>query len=138
MDEFVGVKAKVERSGDPMEKERYQKRIKEVSAEKLTGFIAQEVEQAAKEVGYDFDGVQLPKNDHDHYTLGYSTFVVPLVKAVQEQQAMIEEQRMFIKAQAQRMDDQQPESNEGSHRQQRPDTAPGETGNEHQVAGQHR
>lgn len=57
-----------------------------------SGFIAQEVEQAAKEVGYDFNGVHKPVNDNDNYSLAYSQFVVPLIKAVQEQQAMIETQ----------------------------------------------
>ena len=49
-----------------------------------TGFIAQEVEQAAKNIGYDFSGVDLPKNEKDMYGLRYAEFVVPLVKAVQE------------------------------------------------------
>ncbi len=49
-----------------------------------TGFIAQEVEKAAKEIGYDFSGVDAPKNDKDMYGLRYAEFVVPLVKAVQE------------------------------------------------------
>jgi hypothetical protein len=57
---------------------------------KFSGFLAQEVEQAAKACGYDFSGITLPKNDHDLYTLSYESFVVPLVKAVQQQQAMIE------------------------------------------------
>ena len=57
----------------------------------MTGFIAQEVEQAAKEVGYDFSGVRAPENKDELYSIGYSEFVVPLVKAVQEQQKMIEE-----------------------------------------------
>jgi hypothetical protein len=56
---------------------------------KFSGFLAQEVEQAAKESGYDFSGVKLPHNDHDLYTLSYEVFVVPLVKAVQEQQSLI-------------------------------------------------
>ena len=55
-----------------------------------TGFIAQEVELAAKKLGYDFSGVDAPKNDKDNYGLRYSEFVVPLVKAMQE---MIQEQR---------------------------------------------
>ena len=55
-----------------------------------TGFIAQEVELAAKKLGYDFSGVDAPQNDKDNYGLRYSEFVVPLVKAMQE---MIEEQR---------------------------------------------
>jgi hypothetical protein len=49
-----------------------------------TGFIAQDVEQAAKKVNYDFSGVDVPKNDKDMYGLRYADFVVPLVKAVQE------------------------------------------------------
>ena len=56
-----------------------------------TGFIAQEVEQAAQVVGFDFSGVDVPEDENDHYGLRYSQFVVPLVKAVQEQQEMIEQ-----------------------------------------------
>ncbi|MFK5856342.1 MAG: tail fiber domain-containing protein [Bacteroidota bacterium] len=56
-----------------------------------TGFIAQEVEIAAHELGYSFSGVDTPENEKDHYGLRYSEFVVPLVKAVQEQQEMIEQ-----------------------------------------------
>lgn len=57
-----------------------------VKKEKMvqSGFIAQDVERAAKEVGYDFSGVDAPKNDQDFYGLRYAEFVVPLVKAVQE------------------------------------------------------
>ncbi len=49
-----------------------------------SGFIAQEVETAANETGYDFSGVDKPKNENDLYGLRYAEFVVPLVKAVQE------------------------------------------------------
>jgi len=49
-----------------------------------TGFIAQEVEKAAKEVGYDFSGVDAPKNDKDIYGLRYAEFTVPIIKALQE------------------------------------------------------
>jgi hypothetical protein len=49
-----------------------------------TGFVAQEVEKAANEIGYNFSGVDAPKNDHDFYGLRYSEFVVPLVVALQE------------------------------------------------------
>lgn len=49
-----------------------------------TGFVAQDVEKAAKELKYDFSGVDAAKNDRDLYGLRYSDFVVPLVKAVQE------------------------------------------------------
>jgi len=42
------------------------------------------------EAGYEFDGVVVPKNSKETYGLAYSQFVVPLVKAVQEQQVQIE------------------------------------------------
>jgi len=58
-----------------------------------TGFLAQDVEKVAKEIGYDFSGIDTPENDNDHYGLRYATFVVPLVKAVQEQQEIIETQK---------------------------------------------
>jgi hypothetical protein len=61
-----------------------------------TGFIAQEVEQVAKETGYDFSGVDAPKSDKGMYGLRYAEFVVPLVKAVQEQQQLIQEQQVMI------------------------------------------
>jgi hypothetical protein len=54
-----------------------------------TGFIAQEVESAAKEAGYNFSGISSPQNDKEYYSLSYESFVVPLVKAVQEQQFYI-------------------------------------------------
>ncbi len=49
-----------------------------------SGFVAQDVEKAAKELNYDFCGVDKPKNNEGLYALRYSEFVVPLVKAVQE------------------------------------------------------
>ena len=61
-----------------------------------SGFLAQDVEKSAKELGYNFDGVYAPVNDRNHYSLAYSQFVMPLVKAVQEQQAFIEEQKRDI------------------------------------------
>jgi hypothetical protein len=67
------------------------------TAIRQSGFIAQEVEQAAKEVGYDFNGVFVPENpETDNYSLAYAQFVVPLVKGMQEQQAMIESQQAQI------------------------------------------
>ncbi len=55
-----------------------------------SGFIAQDVEKAANEIGYDFSGVKKPENEKDHYSLAYGEFTVPLVKAVQEQQDTIQ------------------------------------------------
>ena len=61
-----------------------------------TGFIAQEVEQLADSLGYDFDGLYKPQNDKDSYGIAYQQFVVPLIKAVQEQQKIIVEDRERI------------------------------------------
>ena len=55
-----------------------------------SGFLAQEVEHAAQESGYEFSGVQSPEGDTELYSLTYAEFVVPLVKAVQEQHVQIQ------------------------------------------------
>jgi hypothetical protein len=57
---------------------------------RYTGFIAQEVEKAAKDVGYDFSGVDSPQNEQSLYGLRYAEFTVPLVKAVQELNTKVE------------------------------------------------
>ena len=49
-----------------------------------------------KATGYDFNGLHKPESSTDNYSLAYSEFVVPLVKAVQEQQTMINEQKKTI------------------------------------------
>ncbi len=59
-------------------------------SETESGFIAQEVEQAAQELGFEFSGIDAPDNEKGYYSLRYGQFVVPLVKAVQEQQNEIE------------------------------------------------
>ena len=61
-----------------------------------TGFIAQEVEKAADASGYVFDGVNKPDAADEYYTLSYESFVVPLVKAMQEQQQIINKQQAEI------------------------------------------
>ncbi len=61
-----------------------------VNSKRLSGFIAQELEQAAKESGYEFSGLIKPSNKNDNYSISYATLVVPLTKALQEQQSLIE------------------------------------------------
>jgi hypothetical protein len=70
-----------------------------------TGFIAQEVEKAAINTGYNFSGVIKPKKDGDHYSLSYDAFVVPMVKAVQEQQQVIDDQNKKIADLQQQLDE---------------------------------
>ena len=67
------------------------------TAIRRTGFIAQEVEKAANISGYDFSGLVKPQSADDHYSLSYDAFVVPLVKAVQEQQKQITQMQQEIK-----------------------------------------
>lgn len=55
----------------------------------MTGFITQEVEDAAKRSGYNFSGVTAPAKDNPHYSLRYSEFVVLIAKVVQVQQVEI-------------------------------------------------
>lgn len=71
-------------------------RIRKKESIRMSGFIAQEVEKAAQQSAYDFDGVIKPAHDKDYYRLAYGEFVVPLVKAVQEQQAIIDKQNKII------------------------------------------
>ncbi|MGB4850614.1 MAG: tail fiber domain-containing protein [Saprospiraceae bacterium] len=78
---------------------------------KMSGFLAQDVEKAAKDAGYDFSGVQKPANPDELYSLRYSDFVMPMVKAIQElndqnktQQQMIEKQNQIIEDLLNRME----------------------------------
>jgi hypothetical protein len=75
---------------------KYYEEVKQNDQIRYTGFIAQEVEAAANKIGFNFSGVDKPKNENDQYALRYSDFVVPLVKAVQEQQAIINSQNKKI------------------------------------------
>jgi trimeric autotransporter adhesin len=61
-----------------------------------TGFIAQEVAEAAKKAGYNFNGVHVPQDENDNYSLSYEKMVVPLVKAVQELARQNEEMKKEI------------------------------------------
>ena len=56
----------------------------EAEQETRIGFIAQEVEKAAKECGFDFPGIDIPRNEKEAYTMRYVDFIMPMVKAIQE------------------------------------------------------
>jgi len=53
------------------------------------GFIAQEVKQAARELNVDFHAADKPRNPSGHSGLRYAEFVPVLVKALQQQDAVI-------------------------------------------------
>ncbi|MEM0993982.1 MAG: tail fiber domain-containing protein, partial [Bacteroidota bacterium] len=65
--------------------------LNQKEAVRYSGFIAQEVEAAAEQLGYDFSGVDAPQDEADIYGLRYAEFVVPLVKAVQELSAEVDQ-----------------------------------------------
>ena len=65
---------------------------------RFSGFIAQDVESLSQELGYEFSGVDAPKNSNDIYGLRYSDFVVPLVKSLQELNEVIQNQESKISA----------------------------------------
>jgi hypothetical protein len=62
-----------------------------------TGFVAQEVHKIVKENGFAFNGIDVPEDESiGYYSIKYSEFVVPLVKAVQELNAKVEDQQKKI------------------------------------------
>jgi hypothetical protein len=68
----------------------------DIEKKRISGLIAQEVAEAALAVGYDFSGVDKAEDDVGMHSLRYSSFVVPMIKAIQEQQEMIENQKTEI------------------------------------------
>lgn len=71
--------------------------LTELSKNRSSGFLAQDVEKLIKELGFDsFDAIHKPINTTDNYSLSYAHFVIPLVKAVQEQQDIITKQSNII------------------------------------------
>ncbi|HLF63362.1 MAG TPA: tail fiber domain-containing protein [Saprospiraceae bacterium] len=91
------IKAAIEISGDKDTKDYPGKY--DVEKIRYTGFLAQEVENAALESGYDFSGLHKPKGEHDLYSLTYAEFVVPLVKAVQELNEQLKSEITSLKSQ---------------------------------------
>ena len=74
---------------------------------KEMGFIAQDVESACRELGIEVSNIlHVPESENDNYSLAYQNLVVPLVKAVQEQQQIINEQKAVIDDLKRSMDDQ--------------------------------
>lgn len=83
---------RMQRMPEDIKAEMRKQDYSESSAIIHTGFLAQDIEKAAQSIGYDFDGLHVPdaSNPTDNYSVAYSQFVIPMVKAIQEQQAEIE------------------------------------------------
>lgn len=56
-----------------------------------SGFLPEEVLEAARETGYEFNGVSVSENESDHYGIRYGAFIMPIVKSIQELNNKIEE-----------------------------------------------
>lgn len=69
------------------------------------GFIAQDVEDTLHELGIRFQGLQSPQNSDELYKLSYSSFVVPLVKSVQELSEENKALKLQLKEILQRLED---------------------------------
>ena len=103
IDKFTGIESRNEqiKKENPEAEVLYREKYSPVT----TGFIAQEVETAARNCGFEFSGVDAPDNENDLYGLRYASFVVPLVKAIQEQQQIIEKQQKQIDALMERVEE---------------------------------
>ncbi len=62
------------------------------------GFVAQEVKKVIEEMNVDFAGYQDHKinGGEDVLSLGYTEFIAPIVKAIQQQQHIIEQLRQRV------------------------------------------
>ena len=91
LDKYMGIEDSLINKSNMKESRDLQKQ------KRYIGFIAQEVEKAAKESNFKFSGLQTPVNENTPYSISYAEFVVPLVKAVQEQQKIIKNYEKKIK-----------------------------------------
>ena len=99
LDEEAHKTWQIENHFDGKKPENYDDNPYQIDDEVKVGFIAQDVEKTAEDLGYQFSGIDKPDNDNDLYGIRYASFVVPLVKAIQEQQALIEKQQATIEQQ---------------------------------------
>jgi trimeric autotransporter adhesin len=60
--------------------------------------LAQQVNDAAKKIDFNFSGIDLPSNEQTLYGLRYAELVVPLIQSVKELKAIIDEQQKQIDA----------------------------------------
>lgn len=65
--------------------------FEDIQKTRYIGFIAQEVEKAAKECGFNFPGIDIPENENEVYTLRYVDFIMPMVKSIQELSSQIKD-----------------------------------------------
>ena len=69
------------------------------NTKRFIGFIAQDVESAAQQSGWNFPGVNTPKSQNEVYTIRYTDFIMPMTKAIQE----LSEENTQLKAENQEL-----------------------------------
>jgi len=68
------------------------------------GFIAQELETALNKAGAANNGI-ISKDDAGMYSVRYNDLLAPMVKAIQEQQAQIDEQKKMMAEQQKQIEE---------------------------------
>ncbi|MBM3404357.1 MAG: hypothetical protein FJY10_05655 [Bacteroidetes bacterium] len=68
----------------------------EIEKTRFIGFLAQDVEEAAKACSWTFPGIDVPRDDREVYSMRYGDFIMPMIKAIQEQQTIIQNQQATI------------------------------------------
>lgn len=58
--------------------------LKKNAAITQSGFMPEEVLEAARETGYDFNGISVSEREPDRYGIRYGSFIMPIVKSIQE------------------------------------------------------
>ena len=89
-------KGKMDSIYSDLEKMELDKQYKKQYQQIQIGFLAQDVEALADSLNFDFHGIDKPQNKESTYALRYAEFVAPIVKAIQEQQDIIEQQNKQI------------------------------------------
>ena len=89
IERFLGAEARLERNLAAEELADMRTAWADAALVRHTGLLAQEVAAAMEGLGRCKDIVHVPTEEHDHYTVGYASLVVPLVRAVQQQQERI-------------------------------------------------
>lgn len=89
IERFLGAEARLERNLPVEELAEMRTAWADAAQVRHTGLLAQEAAAAVDALGRCEDIVHVPMEEHDHYTVGYASLVVPLVRAVQQQQERI-------------------------------------------------
>ena len=89
IERFIGAEDRLERNVSPEELTEQRAAWDRAAQDRHAGLLAQEVSVLLDSLERCQDIVHVPNEARDHYTVGYASLVVPLVRAVQQQQERI-------------------------------------------------